>query len=719
MRLLLVHSGWPDETPGGAELHVAELAAGLARRGHEVAVVAGEHDPAQADGRCRGPESRDGFHLWRLALSGRHARDLGTADPVAAHALRQLVDRLGPDLVHAHHVHRIGPAALLAVHDRGTPLALTVHDHWPSCLLGQLVDRDLRPCPGPSPARCAACLAGPRLRPAVRTFAPLALKLVPPLRRPFDARQQAMSALLRAADALVAPSHYFARRLAALGWPEPRVVPLARPALAPAPRPPRAAGAPLRVGFVGTLIPSKGAHVLVEAVRVLPPEVVALELHGPAPAFHGETGYADRLRERLGPRAYALRGAFGPQELASRLAELDVLVVPSLWEENAPRVLAEAFAAGVVPVVSGRGRLAEAVRDGVDGLQFPAGDALALRGILAALAADPDRLARLAAAAPPAAPFEGMLKSLEEVYDDARVRHRSRVGRVGVVVLDRGAPELSARAAASALASDVAPRVLVVHNGPVAEGPLPEGSERLRLNHNGGYAAGMNAGIAVLRAAGCDRALLLNNDAWPEPGALRALAEAVGEPGVGAAGPVVLRSRDGRVESAGIELGPALLRPRLRAHGAASAALGPGSEAVEALSGVAIMLSMTALEATGPLREDYFHGFEDVDLGCRLRSAGFALHLVGRGRVRHLGSASLGAGSPLRLYYAARNHVRAAEGLRPLPWPLARVRRIALLALAVTHALGQHEVPRGRGLKAVLRGVRAGWRGATGEACGS
>lgn len=717
MRLALVHSSWPDATPGGAELHVAELAAGLAARGHEVAVIAGEVDLDQPDGAWRGPESRGGFQLWRLANGGRHGGHLGAADPAAGHAIRQLLARLQPQLVHAHHVHRFGAAALLDLHDRGTPLALTVHDHWPSCLLGQLVDRDLRPCPGPAPARCAACLVGPRLRPAVRRLAPLALQIVPHLRRPFEERQRAMSALLHAADALIAPSHYFARRLAALGWPQPRVIPLARPALTPASRPPRAAAAPMRVGFVGTLIPSKGVHVLVEAVRGLSAEAIALELHGPAPAFHGETGYAARLRESLGARAAALRGPFAPQELSSRLAALDVLVIPSLWEENAPRVLAEAFAAGVVPVVSGHGGLAEAVRDGVDGIHFPPGDALALRQVLAALASEPQRLGRLAAAAPPVASFEEMLASLEAAYDDARGRHRSRAGRVGVVVLDRGAPELSARAATSVIASDVAPRVLVVHNGPVAEGPLPPGAARLRLDDNRGYAAGMNAGIAALRGAGCDRVLLLNNDAWLEPGALRALAEAVDEPGVGAAGPVVLRAGDGRVESVGIGLGPALLRPRLRRHGAPGATPGPGSEVVEALSGVAIMVSMAALQATGPLREDYFHGFEDVDIGCRLRSAGLALHLVGRSRVRHVGSASLGTASPLRLYYSARNHVLAAEALRPLPVASAWGRRLALLALAVAHAVAQRDVPRLRGLAAALRGVRAGWRGVRGAAC--
>lgn len=719
MRLLLVHSGWPDEAPGGSELHVAELARGLAGRGHDVAVLAGEGNPSRPDGDLRGPDATGGFALWRLNNAGRHSRDLGATDEVAEHALHQVVAAERPELLHAHGVHRFGATALLAARDRGVPLALTLHDHGTSCLLGQLVDRDLRPCPGPAPARCATCLAPGPARSAVRALAPLSMRIAPRLGEPFERRQRAMAELLRAADALIAPSAYFARRVGALGAPTPRVVPLATPSVPTLARAPRADGAPLRVGFVGSLIPSKGPHVLVEAMRSLPTDAFTLELHGPAPAYHGETGYADRLRSALGARADALRGPIAPAELPARLAGLDVLVIPSLWEENAPRVLAEAFAAGVVPVVSGHGSLAEAVRDGVDGLHFAPGDATALRRVVQALAADRERLRRLAAAAPSPREFGAMLDELESAYAEASGRFRARAGRVGVVVLDRDAPEVTSRCAASAVASEVAPRVLVVHNGPGREQPLPARVERLRLARNGGYAAGMNAGLEALRAAGCDRVLLLNNDAWLEPGALRALAEAVGEPGVAAAGPLVLRANDGRLESAGLDLGAALLRPRLRRHGQPHTVGEVGSEAVDALSGVAVMLSLAALERTGVLREDYFHGFEDVDLSLRLRAAGFSLRLAGRARVRHRGAATLGAASPLRIYYAARNHVRAAETLCPLPAPLGALRRAALLGLALAHALRQGEVPRSAAARAAWRGASDGWKGVTGEACGS
>ncbi|MCM2255897.1 MAG: glycosyltransferase [Vicinamibacteria bacterium] len=715
MRLLLVHQGWPDATPGGSELHVAELAVGLAARGHEVAVLAREGDPTLPDGALCEAAASPGVRLWRLNNTGRHARDLGTFDLVASHALRQVIATWRPDLVHAHHVAGFGSAALQSVRAGGCPLVLTLHDHWPSCLLGQLIDRDLRPCPGPAPARCATCLVESRVRGAVRVIAPAAMAAVPALRRPFERRQAAIGDLLRAADGLIAPSEYFARRLVALGWPQPRVVAPGLPLRTPVPRVPRDPAAPLRIGFVGSLIPSKGVHVLVDAVAGLGP-AYALELHGPAPLYHGDADYAARLREGLGARAAALRGPFPAAELASRLAALDVLVVPSLWEENAPRVVDEAFVGGVVPVVSGHGRLAEAVRDGIDGLHFTAGDAGALRAALLRLREEPDLLPRLAAAAPRPPTLDAMLDGHESVYRDAAERFRSGIGRVGVVVLDRGAPERTARTAASALDAGVGPQVLVVHNGPGLEGPLPEGVARLRLPANGGYAAGMNAGIVALREGGCDRVLLLNNDARLERGALRALAEAVGVAGVAAASPVVFRAGDGRVESAGLSLGPALLRPRLRGHGARVAPAAGGE--VEALSGVALMLSLPALAQVGPLREDYFHGFEDVDLSLRLRRAGLRLLVVAAARCHHEGAATLGTASPLRIYYAARNHVRAAEVLWPQTAPWHSLRRAALLGLAMAHAVVQRDVARGAALAAAVRGARDGWRGVTGEACG-
>src|SRR5262249_10027766 len=217
--------------------------------------------------------------------------------------------------------------------------------------------------------------------------------------------------------------------------------------------------------------------------------------------------------------------------------------------------------------------------------------------------------------------------ALDGLYAEARRRARARPGRVGVVVLDRGRPDDAAAAARSALDPTLEPRVLVVLNGPGPALVLPAGIEVLRLPENLGYAGGMNAGVAALRERGCDRVLLLNNDAVLEPGALRALAEALEDPRAAGAGPVVLRADDGRVESQGAMMDLARGRFRLTGHGEAPGDR-QGRQPTDVLSGVALMLSTAACERVGPLDTSYFHGFEDVDWCVRARAAGFELVVV-------------------------------------------------------------------------------------------
>ncbi|HEY8150340.1 MAG TPA: glycosyltransferase family 2 protein, partial [Vicinamibacteria bacterium] len=276
-------------------------------------------------------------------------------------------------------------------------------------------------------------------------------------------------------------------------------------------------------------------------------------------------------------------------------------------------------------------------------------------------------------------------------------------GRVGVVVLDHRRPEEAARAAVSAFQADVAPRVLVVRNGPGPEAPLPEGIDRMDLPSNLGYAGGMNRGVARLAREGCDRVLLLNNDATLDPGSLRRLAEALDDPGVAAAGPLVLRP-DGRVESRGIRFDPRSGRLRLIGHGQRPSAT-TGVVAATSLSGAAWMVRTRVFEALGGLDEDYFFGFEETDWCARARAAGWRLAVVLDATARHEGGRSLPRASPQRLYYAARNHLRAAQRIGPLPAPARWIRGVSIVTLNLLHALRQTDLPRGDAARWVVRGV--------------
>ena len=156
---------------------------------------------------------------------------------------------------------------------------------------------------------------------------------------------------------------------------------------------------PLRVMFVGNLIPRKGLHTLLDALARLPNGTWRLEVVGRTDADPAYTRAIRRQVKRAGPgEAVTLTGPLPDAELAARLAQSDVLAVPSSYE-GFGIVYLEGMAFGLPAIATTAGAAAEIVADGVDGFLIPPGDSAALATRLAALAADRARLATMSLAA--------------------------------------------------------------------------------------------------------------------------------------------------------------------------------------------------------------------------------------------------------------------------------------------------------------------------------
>lgn len=157
---------------------------------------------------------------------------------------------------------------------------------------------------------------------------------------------------------------------------------------------------PLRVVFVGRMIPDKGADVLVEAVKRLGRPDIDLTLVGSSgfSATDPLSPYERAVREslvELGGRARVR--AFVPRaEVAAVLQQADVAVVPSRWPDPCPLSVLEGMAAGAAVVGSEIGGIPETVR-GV-GVLVPPGDVAALADALDGLASDESHRQRVARA---------------------------------------------------------------------------------------------------------------------------------------------------------------------------------------------------------------------------------------------------------------------------------------------------------------------------------
>jgi phosphatidylinositol alpha-mannosyltransferase len=161
------------------------------------------------------------------------------------------------------------------------------------------------------------------------------------------------------------------------------------PAQGPAPRAPGDDREPLRIAFVGQAVERKGLPVLLRAFE-------ALREHLPV-TLHVVGVTADELGPlMLDDRGVVALGKCSDEEKSAVLEQVDALCAPSLGGESFGMVLTEAFATGTPVVASDIAGYRDVVRDGVNGLLVPRGDATALAEALRDLALDPERRATLA-----------------------------------------------------------------------------------------------------------------------------------------------------------------------------------------------------------------------------------------------------------------------------------------------------------------------------------
>jgi glycosyltransferase involved in cell wall biosynthesis len=345
----------PPEAGGATEKSWHRLACEFARRGHEATVV------SRAWRGWPDRETRDGV---------RHVRVRG------ADHTRRLARNLWRDLWWSWRAARVLPAADVTVVNC---VALPVWLGWRRGRAGRLVVM-----PGRMP------------KGQYRFY------------RKID-RVLAVSSTVR--DAVLAENPALAPVARVTGYPIDWQR-LARPrAGAPA-------GAPVTIGFVGRLHREKGLDLLAGALSQLaqqpglPPWRVVL--CGPADIARGGSGeaYARGLQTRLGRALPAgalevLPPIFDEAKLAQLYQRLDLFCYPSLAAqgETFGVAVAEAMAAGAVPVVSDLACFRDFVRDGANGLIFDhtAPDAATrCAAALGGLLADPARRSALAARAPEA-----------------------------------------------------------------------------------------------------------------------------------------------------------------------------------------------------------------------------------------------------------------------------------------------------------------------------
>jgi len=408
MRILyIVHQFFPDKV-GGTENYTLDLARGAQARGHQVAVfhrapdqpglTCSEWEGVSTRRACAGPMTP--LNVFRATFG----------EPVLERAFAETLNAFQPDLIHIQHL--MGLPVSLVGKAQGRPLVLTLHDFWFTCANAQLLTNySASLCNGPryggmNCARCALARAGaPHLWPGAPLLAPLMAH-----------RNRLLHRVLQQMSLIIAPSRFLERLAATWGAPVERLrfVPHGLDVSGVRPRTQRQ-DTLRRFVYIGGLAPQKGVHVLIQAFNDLEREAT-LDIYGDEARF---PDYVRALKQAARSSQIRFGGRLDRAEVWRVLAEVDALAVPSLWYENAPVVIQEAFAAGVPVIASKLGALPEWVRDGVDGLCVPPGDVMAWQGALRRLVDEPGLTDQLRANIRQPVTLAEHLAQLEGLYAEA------------------------------------------------------------------------------------------------------------------------------------------------------------------------------------------------------------------------------------------------------------------------------------------------------------
>jgi len=432
----------------GSEIYAAQLCKALAPR-HHVTIVCADYDPVRVHGQLTW-RLHDDVPVVEIANNWVCASFEDTyRSPLMSARLEQVLDIVQPQVVHAHNLLNLSFDLPAAARARGIPVVATLHDYTLVCASGgqRLHRAESHVCRTIDTSRCARCFVespfytqaavGPVA--AAVAGSGLLQRAVTSARNTspalFDAAARAMANARRfpVSDAdmkerlaqarrvfdevtlFVAPSRSIADEFIALGLDRSRVR-VSDYGFPRVTRPTRAAaGARLRIGFVGTLAWHKGAHVLLDALRRLSGDKYELQIHGDVKVF---PDYVADLRRRAQGMPVRFMGRFDEAQAMAAYGGFDVLVVPSLWLENSPLVIHEAFQAGV-PVVGSRiGGTADLVTDGVNGRLYDPASPAELAAILSSLLDSPAQLKAWAAALPAVKTIEEDARAWERTYQE-------------------------------------------------------------------------------------------------------------------------------------------------------------------------------------------------------------------------------------------------------------------------------------------------------------
>lgn len=360
-------------------------------------------------------------------------------DKIIDNNFSMLLDKLKPDIIHIHHLMFLSCGIASEAKKRGIPIIFTLHDYWLLCYRGQLIDNQLKICKDNSVSGCENCLKNLlKIKKYSLLFYFLlkrkkALFLLSIFKKLYFliAKKQTTNGvsnfkesskrICSEVDLFIAPSHFIKNKFIENGIPQEKIIysPYGLDKLNFSYVPKKNTDDNiLRFGYMGTLLPMKGLDVLISAFEEVKDKDIGLAIYGKLFPYTGFESYPGVLKRMIrSDFRIKLMGGYDNKDVGRILANIDVLVVPSIWLENAPLVIQEAFLARTPVIASRIGGIPELISDGINGLLFNPGDVNDLQEKMHYIINNPEKIDRFREKMPEVKSIEDDAKELEEIYN--------------------------------------------------------------------------------------------------------------------------------------------------------------------------------------------------------------------------------------------------------------------------------------------------------------
>lgn len=454
MKILLVVHSFPPHTIAGTEVYTEKLSRQLSRE-HEIHVFFRVNNKKEGEYSLkRGFGDIKTYSLNRTLNSCRSFEET-YSDKRLDEIFGKLLDEIKPDIIHIQHLLFLSLGIITEARKREIPIAFTLNDYWLFCHKGQLLKQDFSICQKPVNCECQHCLISQLAikkntiflyNKAKRNLSNIPLQILKRVYLCFasmfflseEAKSQAIQMRLNCAkevfndvDLFIAPSRFIKNKFISFGVASDKIIysPYGID-LKKLPIHVKSPSKEIRFGYIGTLLPMKGVNILIAAFKKIKSTDIKLFIYGRQKSYAGYESYYQKLNNmiKLDCRIH-LMGSFDNNDISEVMADINILIVPSIWQENSPIVIQEAFATKTPVIASRIGGIPELIDDGVNGLLFNPGDIADLKQKMELIALAPGMINKFKDNMPKIKSIEENAQELTKIYREISDRLKKSIAK--------------------------------------------------------------------------------------------------------------------------------------------------------------------------------------------------------------------------------------------------------------------------------------------------